>query len=226
MTCKPATPCAQCGDTPEPVLPRCQDIVLPDGVYTNATVTVEAGCVTAIAAGAAPLYTPDPCCGTAGGGGTGGIGLQGPQGDPGAAATVSVGTVNTVPAGSSASVTNVGTPNAAVFNFNIPQGAAGASASGSGLTGDYSGLILTNGAVQLLPTMWPPVLQVVSTGSSAGVTLTAVKDAAGTMTIAVDLSVYDADIRADFQALLDAQAADITTLQAQVAALCAGAPCP
>lgn len=51
------------------------------------------------------------------------LGGRGPQGDPGAAATVAVGTVTTGAAGSSASVTNVGTSLAAVLDFVIPRGA-------------------------------------------------------------------------------------------------------
>lgn len=52
-------------------------------------------------------------------------GPQGPQGEPGTGATVAVGTVTTLPAGSQATVTNVGSPNAAVFNFGIPKGDQG-----------------------------------------------------------------------------------------------------
>ena len=50
-------------------------------------------------------------------------------GPAGVAATVGVGTVTTGAAGSSASVTNVGTSSAAVFNFTIPGGATGAAAT-------------------------------------------------------------------------------------------------
>lgn len=57
-------------------------------------------------------------------------GGAGPTGAQGAAATVSVGTVTTGAAGSSASVINTGTSSAAVLNFTIPQGAAGAAGSG------------------------------------------------------------------------------------------------
>jgi hypothetical protein len=66
---------------------------------------------------------------------TGAPGTQGPQGIPGTAAaqgtaaTITVGTVSTLAAGASATVINVGTTTAAVFNIGIPQGAAG---SGSG----------------------------------------------------------------------------------------------
>lgn len=58
----------------------------------------------------------------------GDIGPQGPQGEPGkdgAAATVAVGTVTTGEPDTPASVTNSGTPNAAVLDFVIPQGVKG-----------------------------------------------------------------------------------------------------
>jgi hypothetical protein len=57
---------------------------------------------------------------------TGGGGV-GPAGPAGQAASIAVGTVTTGAPGSSASVVNVGNTNAAVFNFTIPQGAAGSS---------------------------------------------------------------------------------------------------
>lgn len=53
--------------------------------------------------------------------------LDGSDGTPGAAATVNVGTVTTGLPGSSATVVNSGTPNAAVLDFSIPQGATGAT---------------------------------------------------------------------------------------------------
>jgi hypothetical protein len=67
-------------------------------------------------------------------------GSAGATGPAGAAATVSVGTVTTAPAGTQASVTNSGTANAAVLNFTIPQGAAGANGSGGGGGGGTSGI--------------------------------------------------------------------------------------
>jgi hypothetical protein len=60
--------------------------------------------------------------------------LQGPQGEKGdkgdtgntgTAATIQLGTVSTGAAGSAASITNSGTPQAAVFNFTIPRGDKG-----------------------------------------------------------------------------------------------------
>ena len=56
-------------------------------------------------------------------------GSQGETGDPGQDATVSVGTTSTLPAGSDATVTNTGTPSAAVFNFGIPKGDKGDTGS-------------------------------------------------------------------------------------------------
>lgn len=53
-------------------------------------------------------------------GGSGGTGGTGGTGTPGRAATIEVGTVVS---GATASVTNVGTSNAAVFNFVLPKGA-------------------------------------------------------------------------------------------------------
>lgn len=57
-------------------------------------------------------------------------GTAGPTGPAGAAATVSVGVVTTGAPGTAAAVTNTGTADAAVLNFTIPQGAAGASGTG------------------------------------------------------------------------------------------------
>ena len=67
-------------------------------------------------------------------------GAPGEPGEPGKAATIAVGTVTTLPAGSSATVTNVGTESAAVLDFGIPegeQGDPGASEWGS-ITGTLS----------------------------------------------------------------------------------------
>lgn len=55
-------------------------------------------------------------------GAPGAAGSPGPQGP---AATIAVGTTTTLPAGSNATVENVGTDTAAVFNFGIPRGSSG-----------------------------------------------------------------------------------------------------
>ena len=75
-------------------------------------------------------------------GATGAAGAAGPTGPAGATASIQVGSVTTGAAGSSASVVNVGTSSAAVLNFTIPQGAAGATGTGSGSS---SGTAATSG---------------------------------------------------------------------------------
>ncbi len=67
-------------------------------------------------------------------------GGAGPTGASGSAATISLGTVTTGAAGTQASVTNTGTPSAAVLNFVIPQGAAGTGGTGGGGGGGTSGV--------------------------------------------------------------------------------------
>lgn len=54
-------------------------------------------------------------------------GIQGSQGEPGTAATITIGTVDTVPFEDPATVTNSGTTTEAIFDFEIPQGADGAT---------------------------------------------------------------------------------------------------
>jgi len=66
-------------------------------------------------------------------------GGAGPTGAAGTAATVTIGTVTTLAAGESATVTIGGTPQAAVLNFGIPQGAAGAAGSSGGSSSTASG---------------------------------------------------------------------------------------
>jgi hypothetical protein len=61
-------------------------------------------------------------------------GATGATGNTGAAATIAVGTVTTGATGSSASVTNVGTSGAAVFDFSIPRGDTGATGPANTLT--------------------------------------------------------------------------------------------
>lgn len=64
-------------------------------------------------------------------------GSQGPKGNDGAAATITVGRVSTLPAGYSATVTNSGTPNAAILDFGIPKGHDGDGGDGSGVSKYY-----------------------------------------------------------------------------------------
>lgn len=66
------------------------------------------------------------------------VGPQGPQGEQGLAGTITIGTVSTGPAGSDASVVNVGTPENAILNITIPIGQTGQQgpAGERGLTGE------------------------------------------------------------------------------------------
>lgn len=232
MSCRPTRNCAPCGDCPQPpapVLPRC-DNVLPDGVYTNVSITVEAGCISSIATGDPPQYTPDPCCAVPGGEGPGGPGLPGDQGPPGPAATVAVGSVTTVAAGQPATVTNSGTSSAAVFNFEIPRGEDGPPGSTPGGM-DYSvaGIVIENGLVQQLPLAWPPI-HTINFDPGPGtvpITLTFAKDSTtGIATVTIDTTVLMAEINAliaasttSFQAQIDAQQVQINTLTANQATL-------
>ena len=58
-------------------------------------------------------------------GATGATGAQGAKGDTGDAATIQVGSVTTVPYGQTANVVNSGTEQAAILDFQIPQGRPG-----------------------------------------------------------------------------------------------------
>ena len=51
--------------------------------------------------------------------------IRGEKGDPGKAATIQVGTVSTAPLGMGPSITNSGTPSAAIFDFVLPSGSGG-----------------------------------------------------------------------------------------------------
>lgn len=71
-------------------------------------------------------------------------------GTAGAAATIAVGTVSTGSPGSSATITNVGTSNAAVFNFSIP---AGQGVDTGGVLGD----VLWKDSSTNYDTSWQPL---------------------------------------------------------------------
>lgn len=89
------------------------------------------------------------------------LGTPGAQGD---AATIAVGTTTTLSPGSLATVTNVGTSSAAVFNFGIPQGQTGATgATGAGVPiGGTDGQVLSKIDTTDYNTTWvtPFALQV------------------------------------------------------------------
>lgn len=104
------------------------------------------------------------------------------KGEPGDAATIAVGTVTTLAPGSAATVTNAGTPDVAVFDFGIPQGAAGTTythPTGDGnlhvpATGTTnSGKVLTAGATAgSLSWTTPAASGVTSVAAGAGLNFT------------------------------------------------------
>jgi hypothetical protein len=99
--------------------------------------TVEGGSTAAATiTGTAPSQTLNLTLPKGDQGDAGTNGTNGTDGNDGAAATITIGTVTTLPAGEDATVTNVGTANAAVFDIAIPQGNDGADGTG---TGDVSG---------------------------------------------------------------------------------------
>lgn len=61
--------------------------------------------------------------------GAGAPGPAGPEGESGADATIAIGDVTSVPYGTPPTVTNVGTPGAAVLDFELETGPAGAAGS-------------------------------------------------------------------------------------------------
>ena len=87
-------------------------------------------------------------------GDTGAAGSNGTDGSDGAAATIAIGSVTTGAAGSSATVTNSGSSNAATFNFTIPKGDTGAQgpagqdgqdgADGAISDGDKGDIVVSN----------------------------------------------------------------------------------
>ena len=64
--------------------------------------------------------------------------IKGPAGNDGVSPTVAVGTVATGAAGSSASVTNTGSPSEAVFDFVIPKGDKGDDGAGVEIAGSVA----------------------------------------------------------------------------------------
>lgn len=228
MACaKPSdcAPCSKCPDSPQPVMPRC-DVVLNDGVYANATIVVEDGCIIEINQGTPLLYQPDNNCAGAGGGGGGGSSLPGEQGEPGEAATVQIGAVFSLAPGAAPTVNNVGTPNHAILEIGIPRGEAGADAELpiGGAETNAAGMLYANGQLMNpLPAAWPPLLDIIPQPViGAGVTLAWVKGADGIGTIELDLSGLINTINAELGNLASINAAQqlqIDDLLTRVAAL-------
>lgn len=223
------TNCAPCGDcppAPDPLLPRC-DVVLTNGVFTNATVAVENGCITSVQKGTPFVYAPESCC-SGGGGSQGPMGPQGPAGPAGAAATVAVGTVTTGAPGSNAMVTNSGTSSAAILNFTIPRGADGSNGGGSttGVSTTAGGWTITDGVVKAIPSAsWPPVVAITgSTDAPSSLTFVPSKDPFGVVNLQLVgfpafISSLENTMDSKDQAVQAALMSQITALQSQLTAL-------
>lgn len=191
-TQKNCQPCKDCPPITPPVQPRC-NVILADGVFTNATVIIDNGCIVAVARGNPFEYRPDANCGGGGGGGGGGSGLDGDQGPQGPAGTVAVGSYRMVGYDQPLRIWNTGTASSAILNFEIPEsrpGQPGGGGSTQGVTDDRAGIEIEDGLVKTLPIHWPPVLYILGEGDDgSGVAITFEKDDSnGVVTAKIDAS--------------------------------------
>ena len=115
--------------------------------------------------------------------------------------------MTSLPAGSAPTVTNVGTPNAAILNIGIPRGADGEDgAPPGGASSTDGGIILADGAIKSpLPAAWPPVLDVIAGAPvGAGVTWSFTKNPAnGLISAALDVSALITTFNNQITALTD-----------------------
>lgn len=190
---EPLDCCQDCPQPPAPVLPRC-NIALPDGVFTNATVVIESGCITNVSTGRPPQYTPSTCCD--GGGGNGGTpgtpGEPGRDGRDGESATIAVGQVTTLPPGQPGRVVNVGSPATAILDFYLPVGELDEGELPSiGLDDSSAGIVFEDGLLKQIPGTWPPALAFVSSGAPDGVELNFSQPDQHTGVVAVDVDISE-----------------------------------
>lgn len=218
------TPCRDC-EPAAPVLPRC-DVALPDGTYTNATVTVQGGCIIALQDGRPPQYAPPDCCVETGGGGGSDEPCDCPPGEPGDPATIEIASIFSIGPNEAPRAENIGTATNAVINLYIPRGQPGQdSIQATGVNSEAGGIVIENGLVSGLPSTWPPVLYVTGMSNTTGVTfdISAPDPMSGLVKLNIDLSGYDTALRRDFdqklQALQDSMQTQITALQQSVATL-------
>lgn len=218
--CTTVSTCANCGtcsgETPEVVLPKCQDVSIPAGTYTNATVVVNAeGCIVSVSSGEPELYTPDECCGDS-------VGAPAPsgrggKGDPGDAAVIDVQTA-IASTGSAWTVENVGTTSAAIFKFTAPAPAE-LTPFTEGETSNLNGFVFEDGLVKAIPAGL--ITAVTATAQGTHSTLFSFDAApvaggvAGNRQITLNLDL----LRGDLVALINEQATRIDTLLDTVADL-------
>jgi len=129
------------------VTPPAEQLITIDRGVAGPAATIAVGTTTTLSAGSSATVTNVGNSSAAvfdfgipqgANGATGATGPAGPTGPAGAAATATAGTTTTLPPGSPATVTNVGTTSAAIFDFAIPQGLPG-TGSGSVTSVDVSG---------------------------------------------------------------------------------------
>lgn len=199
---EPRDCCQDCPEPPAPVLPRC-DFALTDGVFVNATVVIEDGCISSVATGRPPQYNPATCCNDdcgGGGGGGGGGGQPGPPGRPGADgdnAEIFIGQVFKVAADQPAKVVNVGSPTTAILDFYLPQGDTGDTGdSPNGVTDTTAGIDIVDGVIQSLPATWPPAMAFVTNVDDSAVDfdVTQPDGYTGMVTISLSLAQYTQEI--------------------------------
>lgn len=216
------SPCKDCQKPVPPVMPRC-DVALPDGVFTNATVTVEGGCIIKVEAGEPFVYRAEPCCTPAGGGNvTGaGSGIMGATGRDGKAATVSIGEVHSVSANTPPRVVNTGSDTAAVLDFYIPSGAKGEQGA-AGTQGDFDynkgGVVIKDGIVMDLPPNFPEgVVNKLEGSDENGIRIIVTFDeAANTATISADATALVEGIHTQLQQSFTAVHNTISELRNEV----------
>lgn len=218
--CTSVSPCANSGcsgETPEVVLPKCQDIHLPAGTYRNATIVINAeGCIVSITEGEPELYTPDECCGETGGGSSA-PGPRGPKGDPGPAAVIDVQTAISS-TGSVWTVENVGTSSAAIFKFTAPAPAE-LTPFTEGETGTLNGFVFEDGLVKAIPTGLVTAVTAVAQGTHSALFTFGAAPVAGGIAGNRQVTLNLDALVADYTGLINTQAARIDTLLNTVADL-------
>lgn len=118
-------------------------------------------------------------------------GPQGDQGIPGTAATIAVGNVATVAPGNPATITNVGTSGAAVFDFEIPKGDPGTGSVNS-VNGDPGPDVVLDAAdVGAAPAVHTHTANQISNSTAVGQSVLTAADAA-TARAAIGAGTYSA----------------------------------
>lgn len=194
------SPCEDCPEPPEPVLPKC-DVTLPDGVFENATVVVEDGCIVKVEQGEPPQYDPELCCDPPDNSADEeSEPCDCPPGEDGDSATVSIGSVTSLPAGEPPTVSNSGTDTDAILDFGIPEGEDGQDGGETeGVTDDSGGIVIEDGVIKELPLEWPPITSLSFNADPDGVIASAdPPDSDGNVEITIDINGALSDLETDY----------------------------